>query len=71
MANSEEEIRIRLGFQADAVTRGTQAMLGQQKKSALDYVAFWKKATDEREANSVKQTETKSIQQTRRTAVRV
>jgi len=53
MANSEEEIRIRLGFQADAVTRGTQAMLGQQKKSALDYVAFWKKATDEREASEI------------------
>ena len=51
MANSEEEIMIRLGFKADAVTRGTQAMLDQQKKSALDYVAFWKKATDDHVAD--------------------
>ena len=57
MANSEEEIMIRLGFKADAVTRGTQAMLDQQKKSALDYVAFWKKSTDEREALETRLTE--------------
>lgn len=41
---NEEEIRLRLGFDATAVTRGTQVMLDAQKKAAQDYVGFWQTA---------------------------
>lgn len=44
-----EEVLLRLGFDASAVKRGTMAMMDQQKKAASDYVSFWKKAVSERE----------------------
>lgn len=47
---TEDEIRMKLGFDASAVQRGTQAMLDQQKKASMDYVAFWQTAAQKRDA---------------------
>jgi len=47
MATYEEEIRLKLGYDASAVTVGTQRMMDAQKKSALDYVTFWKKSIND------------------------
>lgn len=44
-----EEIIIRMSFDATAVKRGTMTMLDQQKKAAMEYVSFWKKTLNERE----------------------
>lgn len=55
--NAQEEILWKLGLDASSMQRGTQAAMDVQKKAALDYVAFWKKATDEREAIDAKATE--------------
>jgi hypothetical protein len=46
---TEEEIKIKLGFNAEAVTRGTNDLLDKQKRAANDYVNFWKKAISDRE----------------------
>lgn len=48
-----EEVLLRLGFDASAVKRGTMAMMDQQKKAASDYTSFWKKAISEREQMEV------------------
>jgi len=37
----DEEIKIRMGFDATSVTRGMDAMMAQQKKYEADYVASW------------------------------
>lgn len=44
-----EEILIRMGLDASSVKRGTMVMLDQQKKAAMDYVGFWKKAIDDKD----------------------
>lgn len=50
---SEEEIRMRLGFDASAVQLGTQKMIDAQKKAATDYVAFWSGALKAREEQEI------------------
>jgi hypothetical protein len=50
MATQTEEILLRMGFDGNAVARGTQAMLDSQKKAAMDYVDFWKTALAKRDA---------------------
>lgn len=44
-----EEVLLRLGWDASAVKRGTMAMMDQQKKAAADYISFWRKAVNDRE----------------------
>lgn len=48
-----EEVLFRMGFNATAVQKGTASMLDQQKKAAMDYVSFWKRAISEKEAAEV------------------
>jgi hypothetical protein len=57
MGVSTEEILLRLGFDSTAVTRGTMAMLDQQKKASLDYVGFWEAALDKQAAAETKANE--------------
>jgi len=45
-----EEIRLRMGLDASSLKSGSEAVLQDQKKKAMEYVAFWKKAADDREA---------------------
>jgi hypothetical protein len=46
---SQEEIKVRMGLDATALQTGTNAVLDQQKKAAMDYVSWWNKAITEKE----------------------
>lgn len=49
MATNNEEMILRLGMDSSGMTRGTQKALDEQKKAAIDYASFWKKAITEKE----------------------
>ena len=49
MATNNEEMVLRLGMDSSGMTRGTQKALDEQKKAALEYTSFWKKAISDKE----------------------
>lgn len=51
---TEEEIRLKLGYDATTVATGTAAMLKIQEAAAVKYVAFWKTALAARAAAETK-----------------
>lgn len=50
MPESYESMMIRLGFDAGEVKAGTDAMLGVQKRAALEYTALWQSAAEKKQA---------------------
>jgi len=57
MATETEEFLMRMGFNADAVTRGTTDMLARQRRASQEYVGFWQAAMREREVSEVRSAE--------------
>jgi len=57
MATETEEFLMRMGFNADAVTRGTTDMLARQRRASQEYVGFWQAAMKEREVSEVRSAE--------------
>jgi len=57
MATETEEFLMRMGFNADAVTRGTTDMLARQRRASQEYVGFWQAAMKEREISEVRSAE--------------
>ena len=53
MATETEEFLMRMGFNADAVTRGTTDMLARQRRASQEYVGFWQAAMKEREISEI------------------
>src|ERR1039458_2150595 len=50
MAETVEEILLRLGFDAGSVTAGTEKMMAQQRSAARDYVGVWETALAKKDA---------------------
>src|ERR1017187_1650854 len=50
MAESFEQILLRLGFDASSVTAGTEKMMSVQRTAARDYVSVWDSALAKKDA---------------------